>query len=234
MIVAGGNSTLQQGFENGFGNISWEQIGYSTLMGGITGAISSGVGGLVQAPLNSAFSGVASPVLRQSLMQGSVGTVSGFVTNGAMAKINGSSWEEALSAGGEGAIWGATFGFAGGAANGFRYAYKECLSPWTGKEIITNRASTNFVEHYNSGGRNNDLELSQQKILENTRTTIMEQRSNLKQGDNAISLKINGIPQIIKANVDNGQIRSMNLHSPDTKNPIRPHFNVIQGGNKKW
>lgn len=47
----------------------------------------------------------------------------------------------------------------------------------------TNRASSNFVEHYNPGGRNNDLELSQQKILDNTRATIMEQRSNLKPGD---------------------------------------------------
>ncbi|WP_146212817.1 RHS repeat-associated core domain-containing protein [Dysgonomonas alginatilytica] len=137
MIVAGGNSVVQQSFEYGFGNISWEQVGNSTMMGGITGAISAGVGGLVQAPLNSAFSGIASPVLRQSLIQSSVGTASGFVTNTTMAKINGSNWGEALSAGRDGAIWGATFGFAGGAVTGLRYARKEGLSPWTGRDKLT-------------------------------------------------------------------------------------------------
>lgn len=145
MIVARGNSVVQQSFENGFGNISWEQVGNTTMMGGLTGAVSAGVGGMVQTPLNSAFSGIASPVLRQSLIQGSVGTASGFVTNGAMAKINGSSWGEALSAGGNGAIWGATFGFANGAVTGLRYAYKEGYDPWNGE------AKYQFKENMSEG-----------------------------------------------------------------------------------
>ncbi|WP_062176606.1 RHS repeat domain-containing protein [Dysgonomonas macrotermitis] len=234
MVIAGGNSALQQGFEHGFGNISLEIIGNQMLMGGVTSAISAGVGNLVNGAMNSAFGSIASPVLRQALIQGGTGGVTSFVVAGTMTKINGGSWSDAWSAAKDGLIWGTSIGTAAGSANGYINALKGGVNPWTGKEVITERASTNFLQHNNSGGRNNDLGISQDKVLDNTRKTIMESRSNLKEGDNAINLKINGQAKIIKANVHNGQVRSMNLHSPDTQNPIRPHFNVIQGGDVKW
>lgn len=102
-------------------------------MGGITGYAGGQLGGYLQAPLSSIYGNVASPVLREMLMQGSVGIATGFTLNTAMAKINGASWGDALSSGVNGATWGAVTGFASGALTGFRTAYKEGYDPYSGK-----------------------------------------------------------------------------------------------------
>jgi len=149
MIIAGGNSVVTQGFDNGFNNISWEQVGLNTLMGGVTSYASVGVSSLIQKPLNAALGNITNPLLQTTLKGSTSGAITGFTVNTGIAKINGASWEEALLNGRDGAIFGAATNASANTINWLRYSYRNNLNPISGKRISNefSSATPNVYKH---------------------------------------------------------------------------------------
>lgn len=123
-------------------------VGNNIIMGGITGWAGGQLGNYLQKPLTSLYGNISSPVLKEMLMQGSVGIGTGFTLNTAMAKINGASWDDAFSAGIDGATWGLVTGLSSGAVKGFRYARENKISPFSGKDDATIQAEK-LAKKYN-------------------------------------------------------------------------------------
>ena len=96
-VIGASTSAISQGITNGWNNINWKQVGWDTLIGGISGAFSvSGFG-----------------VVGMTIISGTIGFISSVGTN----LINGSnfsSWNTWLNIGISTGV-GAFFGFIGGA-----------------------------------------------------------------------------------------------------------------------
>ncbi len=141
-FVSGSNSILNQGFTNGWKNIDWGQVGISTTMGVATSYLGGQLGNALAKPISSLTSDIASPVLREAATQGTTNAATGFTLSAGLAWGNGASFEEGLKQGGQGALMGAGIGVMTGTVAGVQYARDNKVNPWTGKENIANRATT--------------------------------------------------------------------------------------------
>jgi hypothetical protein len=93
-------------------------------------AVTMGVGGMLGPSVSKFFGGVASPVLQNSLVQGTVGFGLGALAGGLGAALNGDNVWSGMA---QGAAFGAAVGFSTGAYGGYRAAKAQGLDPWTGK-----------------------------------------------------------------------------------------------------
>lgn len=90
IILSGGNSFVNQGFNNGFDNIAIDDILYSKGMSLITTGLSSQLSNMVS-PIMEKIPHLTSPILDQMLRQGFWYSVSGFTLETISSLSNGES-----------------------------------------------------------------------------------------------------------------------------------------------
>jgi len=145
-LIGAGNSFVNQGFgSNGnwnWNNISGQQVLFNGIMGGLTGELGSELGGAISPLASKLTSSIGGQAVQQALTQGITGSAVGFTMNTGFALLNGDSFEDALKAGGQGALTGIAIGTVSGMANGMRDAYKAGKNPWTGKQLKTDGSNS--------------------------------------------------------------------------------------------
>jgi hypothetical protein len=205
-IAGFGNSTINQGFTNGWSNINWGQA----TMGGLTGSITSYLGGQLANKLTPYISDFTSklggPLIQDMLTNSVVSGATGFTLTTSAVLINGGSFKEAISAGWESTKTGLVTGAVSGFVSGLQRARADNVNPITGKsnekgnysvyegtdpntgEVkyvgITERdPQVRFNEHADSGTPRADLEYKTKTSgLTKTQARIMEQRLINKYG----------------------------------------------------
>ncbi len=140
-VLGSTNSIVNQGFNNGWGNIDWMQVGSSGIMGGITSYLGGSLGTYLAKPINKLTEGIASPILKEVLTQGTLNSVVGFGLGTAMALGSGANLGEALKQGGEGAALGFMAGVISGTVEGIRTIRNTGKNPWR-----TNKNTNNTLE----------------------------------------------------------------------------------------
>lgn len=135
-FLGAANSTLSQGFNNGWNNIQYNSVFFNGVIGGLTGGAASKISGAIAPAMNQITGGIASPVVQQSINQGVTGAATGFLLGTGVAVMQGESFENAMRAGGRGALFGLTVGTVTGVASGIKYASDNGLNPWTGKSTL--------------------------------------------------------------------------------------------------
>lgn len=144
-VLGVSNSILNQGFNNGWGNISWEQVGTSGIMGAATSYLGGPLGNMLSKPIESVTSSIASPVLREALTQGAVNSATGFALGTGMALGTGSDLGDALKQGGQGAAFGLATGVISGTVEGYQTARQDKISPWTGDKTQGHHSDPKFM-----------------------------------------------------------------------------------------
>ena len=91
---------------------------------------------------------------------------------------------------------------------------------------------TYFMNHVNSSGRHTDLSMSPSEMMKNVERFVIENRTFLREGSNTFQGTINGLPKSIIVNIENGQIRSLNLYP--NYSARKTHNPIIYFGNIKW
>ena len=134
-VLSVGNNVLSQGFSKGWDNINFDQVAIAGVMGVATSYLGGQVGGVLSKPIDKLTRGIASPVLRDMATQSLTNGGTGFVLSTSLSLGSGSSFEDAISAGGQSALTGLGIGATNGTVSGFRYAHENNLNPWTGKSI---------------------------------------------------------------------------------------------------
>ena len=136
--TAAANSIISQTTDNfSKGHIDWGQVGFNSLVGGISGVASYGAGQWASKHLsNFSINGIKSPMISQGIkgmIGGGVGgAASGFTTGFLLSGFDlEAGWEGAVS----GLKSGAVVGGAVGSVNGYIYAKRNHLSIWTGKSL---------------------------------------------------------------------------------------------------
>jgi len=145
-LIGGGNSFVTQGFGStgqwNWNNISGQQVLFGGIMGGLTGQLGSALGGAISPAVSNLTSGIGGQAVQQGLTQGITGAAVGFTMNTGFALMNGESFEDALKAGGQGALTGAAIGVGSGIASGMRAAYKAGENPWNGNSRTSQTNNT--------------------------------------------------------------------------------------------
>ena len=142
-FLGASNSLLSQGFNAGWENVSWSQVGMSALVGGITGYVGGQLGSMASRYVGPWMESISSPVLRDALTYGTAGAATGFTLGTGSSLLGGESLEEALKAGGTGALMGFGAGAVTGVATGFKYARDNNVDWRTGKPSTSD---TDFTE----------------------------------------------------------------------------------------
>ena len=142
-FLGASNSLLSQGFNAGWENVSWSQVGMSALVGGITGYVGGQLGSMASRYVGPWMESISSPVLRDALTYGTAGAATGFTLGTGSSLLGGESLEEALKAGGTGALMGFGAGTVAGVATGFKYARDNNVDWRTGKPSA---CDTDFTE----------------------------------------------------------------------------------------
>ncbi len=230
-VLGATNSIVNQGFNNGWGNIDWMQVGNSGIMGGITSYLGGSLGNYLAKPISKLTEGISSPILKEVLTQGTLNSATGFGLGTAMALGSGADLGDALKQGTQSAALGFMTGVLSGSAEGIKNGIKEGIDPFTGKSWMEKRAM-NSTNHANAKNRNNDLNISENKMSEKMTELVMRNRYRLKEGDNTFVGKINGIDKSIKAFLQNGKVISTNLY-PGISNR-KTDGPIIKFGNIKW
>ena len=134
-VLSLGNDILNQGFQNGFNNLDWKQIGMNLITSEMMAVVSYGLNSLVSPQAEKLLSKIQSPVLRNMLQQSATSAFSGSAI-GFMFALNDkdNDFDDALHAGWKGFLQGAEIGAISGAAAGFVEAKHNHVNPWTGKE----------------------------------------------------------------------------------------------------
>ena len=136
-VLGVGNSIINQGFTNGWNNISFGQVAMDGLMGGMMAFAGSKVSGFISPHVGQLTSGLGGPAVQQMALQGVTGYATGFTLTTGVALLNGESLEDALSQGNQGGLMGLATGTISGLATGIRQAHQQKLNPWTGKSITS-------------------------------------------------------------------------------------------------
>ena len=142
-FLGASNSLLSQGFNAGWENVSWSQVGMSALVGGITGYVGGQLGSMASRYVGPWMESISSHGLRDALTYGTAGAATGFTLGTGSSLLGGESLEEALKAGGTGALMGFGAGAVTGVATGFKYARDNNVDWRTGKPSTSD---TDFTE----------------------------------------------------------------------------------------
>lgn len=135
-LMASGNSVLNQGFQSGFNNIDWNQVGSASILGGGVAYAGYGIGTYFNSLFTPMFSSVGGPAIQQGLAYGASGAATGFTMGAGMSLIGGQSLGNAATKG----LYSAGIGFAGGLTfgmiNGHMEAKQQNVNPWTNKSTL--------------------------------------------------------------------------------------------------
>jgi RHS repeat-associated protein len=134
-VLGAGNSMTAQAGQNGWRNINWGQVAFSTGVGGVSGYVGNQVGNWVNSNvggviLNSNY--IASPVIKQAIGQAAGGAVTGYGLGFVGGFIQTGSLSAANEAGISNAELGAAVGFVNGTISGIKYAQDNNLNIWSG------------------------------------------------------------------------------------------------------
>lgn len=144
-VLGATNSIVNQGFNNGWGNIDWMQVGGSGIIGGATSYLGGSLGSYLAKPISKLTEGIASPILKEVLTQGTLNSATGFGLGTAMALGSGADLGEALKQGGQSAALGLMSGVISGTADGIKAVRDAGKSPW--KSDIKNKENNNTSKH---------------------------------------------------------------------------------------
>ena len=118
IAIGAGNSIINQGNEKGWGNISWSEVGTSTIMSCITSAAGQYLTSAYSSLFENYTGGISNEILKRTLNQSFANSLSGFTLGSAMSLASGASLNKALENGwysaAEGAVTGAISGYIQG------------------------------------------------------------------------------------------------------------------------
>lgn len=239
----------------------WKGAGYFAV-GGVAGgagatvgiAAAVGFGGM----MGATAAGVASAsmgVTAGAAIGAAGGATSGFILNTFNSLLEGERIGGALQSGFMGGLTGGLIGgLTGGIAGGVK-ALHNGRDFWTGKKIqvknnissfestpkpniqdneisISDNTLDKFNKHAFSENRHVDLHLPNEEITLNVKDFVLQNQSQLRQGDNTFLMNINGIDKSIKVYLENTTIKSINLY-PGISNRISTNP-PIKMGNFHW
>ena len=124
------NSVLNQGYTNGFNNISWQQTLFDGAMGGAFATIGGALGEKFGAPVQKLFKGVKSPLLREVLVAETMGVPMGAGIGGFMAEMDGNDETSFWDGAWEGAKMSFITSGIGGIASAAQYSMEKKVSIW--------------------------------------------------------------------------------------------------------
>ncbi len=159
-VLGATNSIVNQGFNNGWGNIDWMQVGNSGIMGGITSYLGGSLGNYLAKPISKLTEGISSPILKEVLTQGTLNSATGFGLGTAMALGSGADLGDALKQGTQSAALGLMSGVINGTADGIKAARDAGKKTW--KSDIKNKGNNNTSKH--ATVRAQEREISQSNI----------------------------------------------------------------------
>ena len=193
-------------------NIKVDGIVFDTAIGGATAGIGSKISGKISSYISKYTSKLGGKAFQETVKQGITGSATGFTISTGTSLLEGDDIETALGKGWSGAKSGWIAGSIGGLGSGLRQAYKAGENPWTGKKYLSNEVISKFQEHAFSNNRHDDLGLTESEIINNLEDFVVRNRLNIKDGSNTFQGNINGIQKSIIINVNEGQIRSLNMY----------------------
>ena len=144
-VLGATNSIVNQGFNNGWGNIDWMQVGSSGIMGGATSYLGGNLGSYFAKPISKLTEGIASPILKEVLTQGTLNSATGFGLGTALALGSGADLGEALKQGSQSAALGLMSGIMNGTAKGYQTARQNKISPWNGEPTEGHHSDPKFM-----------------------------------------------------------------------------------------
>lgn len=167
-VLGATNSIINQGFNNGWGNIDWMQVGSSGIMGGATSYLGGNLGSYLAKPISKLTEGIASPILKEVLTQGTLNATTGFGLGTAMALGSGADLGEALKQGSQSAALGLTSGVMNGLAKGIK-SNKENANEQTetsnqNKERTSPKFSETAAQHQEEPARRVPLQILEEGI----------------------------------------------------------------------
>ena len=133
MVVGCGNSIVNQGFENGFNHISWDNVFGATIMSMVTAGLGAELTGSLS-PLLNRIPSLGSTAFDNMLRQACGAAFSGFTLETIFALGSGKSIGESFKSGFDGLVDGAVLGAVSGLGTGIREAHAEKANPWTGEK----------------------------------------------------------------------------------------------------
>ena len=114
IVIGGGNSIVNQGFTNGFNNISWSSVFGDSMMSLLTQGIGNKIGKIYNGPISSITRRISNNVVKGALTEGLVNFATGFSLGAAFSIGRGeglsSSLKEGLTEGTTGLIIGSITG----------------------------------------------------------------------------------------------------------------------------
>lgn len=128
--------------ESGWGIVEGAAIG--TLSSGISSYVGKYLG-IAFGSINLASKEITSPILNGLLNGAVLGSACGFVSDFAIALMQGASIEEACNASLNGAAIGGLTGAAFGIGSGIKSARENKVSPWTGEKINMHHSFAKFL-----------------------------------------------------------------------------------------
>jgi hypothetical protein len=137
--TAATNNLISQTGTNFSGSVNWGQVGFSSLVGGVSGVASYGAAQWATNNLGNALIGsmnINSPVISQGIngmVGGAAGGYAGGFTSGFL--FSGGNIDAAIQGGWSGLKSGAAIGAGVGIGSGFLYAKQNNMNPWTGKSL---------------------------------------------------------------------------------------------------
>ena len=193
-VLSVGNNVLSQGFSKGWDNISFDQVATAGVMGMATSYLGGQVGGVLSKPIDKLTSGIASPVLRDVATQSLTNGGAGFVLSTTLSLGSGSSFEDAISAGGQSALMGLGIGATNGTVSGFRYAHENNVNPWDG---LSNERPTMDMLPIPSLNLSSDQVTASNTFFEGTNYSpkVIQQMSNSKDIQHAFPRNVEGYAQ---------------------------------------
>ena len=118
VIIGAGNSIVNQGNTKGWGNISWSEVGTSTIMSCLTSTAGQYLTSAYSSLFENVTGGISNEILKNTLNQSIANSLSGFTLSSAMSLASGEDWNKALGNGLHSAAEGALVGAASGYMQG--------------------------------------------------------------------------------------------------------------------
>ncbi|MDO4728761.1 MAG: RHS repeat-associated core domain-containing protein [Bacteroidota bacterium] len=135
-VMGLGNTLTSQVSQNGWNNVNVGSVIAGTAVGALTSYLGGQISGYVGGAMSRMVAGISSPVAKQTVVDGVSNAISGFAVAGGMVYVETGDLDAALSAGGQGALFGGGLGLMTGGLSGYKYAIEKGIDPWTGKSII--------------------------------------------------------------------------------------------------
>lgn len=159
-VLGAGNSIINQGFINGWNNISFTEVLGSTAFSLGTAYLGGELGKVMQNPISSITKNISSKILRKTVTGMLNNSFAGFVLGTGITYLNEGSFSSALEAGFDGFVQGAIIGAITGTAQGIvenRIAGKNALIEVKAEDLhlsstVERIKSGDSFPHDNDGG----------------------------------------------------------------------------------